>query len=532
MNTLTLKVRAEYLELPVSEYVGSHTLRFSRGGELLDDITVRLDYRNPTSRAYYPLSGWMGEEITVSVTPDIVLEDRQTDNPVRDRRDVFRPFLHYTPEFGWVNDPNGLLKYTSPVTGETVWHMFYQYNPYDWVWGNMHWGHAVSRDLIHWEELSPALCPDDDGTMFAGSAIVDRENRTGLKEGEEDVILLYYTCAGDTSVRSAKKKFTQCLAYSTDGGMTFKKYAKNPVVRHIKADNRDPKVVWCEELDAYLMAIYLSGHEYALLTSKNLLDWEQIQRIKLDRDAECPDIYPITVENAPSKRRWILSGASHRYLVGTFERGQFKPVQRALSPATGRSSYAAQTFSTDSEAERIQIAWDRDTTFGSAPLAGQMGFPVSLSLVEDGDGFFLCACPHEAIDTVCRDERILHEAEITEESPLVVPLEESAYELILSYDPEKVKGDLTVTVFGQKIVLENALNTIRIGKETLPIRKFQQLPRIRMLIDKGSVEIFTCGGRAMMTEAWMLNFNQLYASFSVEEGSARISQITLRRLMP
>ena len=523
---MTIPVTSRFLLFPVNTRAVRKTLVFSIGGREVYRLRIRLDNVAPDFTAPIDVSRFLGETLTLSVEPEMEIRCTAAEEAPRRGGEPLRPLIHFTPQSGWMNDPNGLLYL------DGVYHLFFQHNPAEPAWENMHWGHAVSRDLIHWEELSPALCPDDDGTMFSGSAIVDRENRTGLKEGEEDVILLYYTCAGDTSVRSAKKKFTQCLAYSTDGGMTFQKYAKNPVVRHIKADNRDPKVVWCEELDAYLMAIYLSGHEYALLTSKNLLDWEQIQRIKLDRDAECPDIYPITVENAPSKRRWILSGASHRYLVGSFERGQFKPVQRALSLSTGRSSYAAQIFSTDSEAERIQIAWDRDTTFGSAPLAGQMGFPVSLSLVEDGDGFFLCARPHEAIDTVCRDERILHEAEITEESPLVVPLEESAYELILSYDPEKVKDDLTVTVFGQKIVLENALNTIRIGKETLPIRKFQQLPRIRMLIDKGSVEIFTCGGRAMMTEAWMLNFNQLYASFSVEEGYARISQITLRRLMP
>ena len=213
MSELHLRVRGAYLELPVSAYVESHTLCFWCEGKLLDDITVRLDYRNPTSYSYYPISAWAGRDITVSADPDIALEDRQTDAPLRDRgSDVFRPFLHYTPSFGWVNDPNGLVKYTSPVTGETVWHMFYQHNPYDWIWGNMHWGHAVSRDLLHWEELPPALSPDDDGTLFSGSAVVDRENRSGLKDGPEDVILLFYTCAGDTSVRSKGKPFTQCLA--------------------------------------------------------------------------------------------------------------------------------------------------------------------------------------------------------------------------------------------------------------------------------------------------------------------------------
>ncbi len=531
MSELHFRVRGAWLELPVSAYVESHTLCFFCEGKLLDDITVRLDYRNPTSYSYYPISAWAGRDVTVSADPDIALEDRQTDAPVRDcRGDVFRPFLHYTPSFGWLNDPNGLVKYTSPVTGETVWHMFYQYNPYDWIWGNMHWGHAVSRDLIRWEELPPALAPDDDGTMFSGSAIVDRENRSGLKDGPEDVILLFYTCAGDTSVRSKDKPFTQCLAYSTDGGVTFRKYEKNPIVRHIKADNRDPKVVWCEELGKYLMALYLDGHEYQLLTSEDFLTWKPLQRLKLDRDAECPDIYPVTVEGNPAKRRWILSGASHHYLVGTFEKGLFTPVQRPLALSSGKCSYAAQTFSTGDENERIQIAWNRETEYGSAPLCGQMGFPCSLSLVEDGDGFFLCAKPIDALDSLCADGRVLADAEVKAREPLVIPLEENAYDIELSYDPEEVKEDFTLTVFGREITFENALNTVRIGKDTLPIRKFRQTPRIRMLIDKGSVEIFTCGGRAMMTEGWMLNFNQPRAVFSVKKGSVVLSRIALRRL--
>ena len=278
MSRVTMKIEKKYLSLPISSFVGTRTVCVKKDGNLLDDFTLRLDFVNPRAYACYDVSSLIGQEITFEVSPDIdaeKLEGCRTD--VRDTEEFktfgFRPFVHFTAPFGWINDPNGLVVYTSKVTGKTLYHLFCQHNPYDWVWGNMHWGHAVSEDLMHWEYLGEGLTPDENGTMFSGSAIVDYDNKTGLKSGEEDVILLYYTCAGHNSVRSAGKEFTQCMAYSTDGGMTFKKYENNPVVGHIAADNRDPKVIRCDELNCFIMAIYLDGNEYCILTSDNLLAW-------------------------------------------------------------------------------------------------------------------------------------------------------------------------------------------------------------------------------------------------------------------
>ncbi len=534
MKERTIIPRAAYLVLPVSEYVGNHQIRFSVGGKLVDDITLRLDYKNPSAYSYYPIGKWMGKPVTLSVTPGVEPEDLQTDDPANAKRgEVFRPFLHFTPVYGWNNDPNGLLEYTSPVTGKTVWHMFYQFNPYDWVWGNMHWGHAVSEDLLHWTHLDTALYPDETGTMFSGSAIVDRENRTGLKNGDEDVILLYYTAAGNTSALSEGKKFTQCLAYSTDGGMTFTKYDKNPVVDHIRADNRDPKVIWCEELKKYLMAIYLDGDEYELLTSDDLLSWSRLQTVAIEGDAECPDIYPLKANGDPADRKWIMSGASHRYIVGTFEGSRFRVLQNARKLNYGSSSYAAQTFSTYDEYERIQIAWDRDMRFGNATFDGQMGIPCSMSLKKDEkedekeavDVYTLCAEPIAALNGLIRDEKRFDGAELTS----VIPLEESAYELDLALDPKCRSGKLKIDLFGQTIQIDAELNTLRVGRDTMPIRTLRGAPRLRIVIDKGSAEVFASGGSSMMTVPWLLNFNHREAVFSCEDAPV-MAHIVLKRL--
>lgn len=133
--------------------------------------------------------------------------------------------------------------------------------------------------------------PDEDGTVFSGSAIVDWKNVTGLKQNENDVILIYYTCAGSTSEASKGKPFTQNLAYSVDGGLTFKKYAHNPLIEQIVGGNRDPKVIYYEPDDSYIMAFYLDNHEYVLYKSTDLIHWSKIQSLYMEEDAECPDSF-------------------------------------------------------------------------------------------------------------------------------------------------------------------------------------------------------------------------------------------------
>ena len=257
--------------------------------------------------------------------------------------------------------------------------MFFQYNPVGSSWGNMHWGHAVSEDLVHWTEFGIALYPDKLGTMYSGSAIVDYENASGLKSGEDDPILLFYTAAGGKSVLSEGRNFTQCMAYSTDGGITFKKYDKNPVIPHIKAENRDPKVVR-DGGGGYFCALYLDGIEYALLHSDNLLDWSPLQTLTLPGDGECPDFYPLSFEG---KMKWVFSGASDRYLTGDIVEGRFVPDSPdPLRLHYGRSSYASQTWSDVPDGRRLRIAWTRWNAIDPSPLAywSSMTTPTEMTL--------------------------------------------------------------------------------------------------------------------------------------------------------
>ena len=193
MSKLTITIEKNYLVFPIGRYVDSRKLKICYNGNMVNDIDLRLDYVNPSEYVYYDVRKYIGKDINIETDQAVVLENIQSDSPEFNYSEIknFRPTVHFTPDYGWINDPNGLLEYVSPVTGKKTYHMFYQYNPYDTVWGNMHWGHAVSSDLVRWENRPIALYPDEQGTMFSGSAVIDRENRTGLKEGDEDVILLF-----------------------------------------------------------------------------------------------------------------------------------------------------------------------------------------------------------------------------------------------------------------------------------------------------------------------------------------------------
>ncbi len=528
MSKIDLYVGKRYIGFPIGGFVGTRTVRIIKDGALIDDFDCRLDFENPQAYAYYDASAILGTTVTVEVSPDIdlhLLRECLSDN-AEYRECGFRPLVHFTVPFGWINDPNGLVAYTSKLTGKTVYHLFCQHNPYDWVWGNMHWGHAVSDDLMHWEYLGDTLHPDEGGTMFSGSAIVDYDNKSGLKDGAEDVIILFYTCAGSTSVRSAGKQFTQCAAYSTDGGITFKKYEKNPVVPHIAASNRDPKVIWCDEKSCFVMALYLDGNEYCLLTSDNLLDWAELQRIHLDGDAECPDFYPLT--SSDGERKWVFSGASHHYLVGGFKDGKFVPCSDAKRLNYGSSSYAAQTYSYPNNTRRIQLAWDRETSYGFDPICGQLGIPCELTLSEENGEYYLCAFPAAEVDRSVCDTAEFTDTEIGEGKTLAVPFEKSAYIMEMSLDGIE-NSAVEIEIFGQKIKLDMCENTLRVFDKTMPLCVTGSDSSLCLVIDKGSLEAFADGGKAIMTVPWTADLNRNSCTVS-SSSAASLKKLIIRRL--
>ena len=237
---LPVQVSKQYLNLPVKNGSQMRKMSLLVEGARVREFDIELADSSPDWWAFLDLSAFKGKSAVIEInqlredsTALQLIEQSQAIRGAENLyREALRPQFHFSSRRGWNNDPNGLVFYK----GE--YHLFYQHNPYGWNWGNMHWGHAVSPDLVHWKELPIALYPDQHGTMFSGSAVVDWHNTTGFQQGREKPLVCIFTAAG--------KPFTQGLAYSNDRGRTWTKYAGNPVLPHIAAENRDPKVIWYE----------------------------------------------------------------------------------------------------------------------------------------------------------------------------------------------------------------------------------------------------------------------------------------------
>ncbi|MDF2543157.1 MAG: hypothetical protein K0S47_2875 [Herbinix sp.] len=521
-------ITKQYLKLPVNQEASKKKIEFYSNEQLVFDLDCRVDMINPRRFHYVDVRLLLGKEIELKISPNMEFQLEYVDEIPSEGvyQEVYRPQVHFTVKKGWINDPNGLFY------ANNTYHMFYQYNPASIEWDNMHWGHAISQDLIHWTELETALFPDELGTMFSGCAFVDTKNDSGLKENENDVILLYYTAAGNTSKLSFGKKFTQCLAYSTDNGLTFQKYDKNPVVPHLVGSNRDPKVVYSKELDQYVMALYLEESDYILLTSVNLLDWEQLHMVTLANDNECPDIYPLEVENEPGVIKWIISGASDRYLIGSMDSKKhcFMIQQESKAYRHGaRVSYAAQTFDHTGN-RRIKIAWE-SVRCPDSPFHSQMSVPCDVSLYHLRNEYYLRTNPVPELEALRYHEREMINVEINKDTPWAVSgIDKQALDIIFTMNENSDWFDLSI--FGLKMKVDVRANRINIGDNKLPLSYTYHNKKLRVIVDTCGFELFADDGLIYTAENFICDYNLNSLSITTDS-YAKMEEIcvyTLKRI--
>jgi len=477
-NKMEYKVHDNFIFFPVNRNVSRKKLTFKRKGEFLFSLNVAIDYVTPDFTAKIDLSRFKGETLEITVAPEIPLNFTSSDTDLREEcEEPLRPTVHFSPRFGWMNDPNGLIKYGDE------YHMFFQHNPLDTAWTNMHWGHAVSKDMIRWEEKEVAVFPDKLGVAFSGSAITDKDNLLGLKEGEDDTVLLFYTSVGPAC---------QSIAYSTDGLKSFKKYSDNPVIGHIIGCNRDPKVNYCEELGEYIVVFYLSEDVYVLQKSTNLKDWTEFQRISLPGDNECPDIFPINDKNG--KRKWVLIGAHDKYLVGDFIKGEFVPSQPVQSLHYGTSAYAGQTFQGIDDGRRIRIDWLRAPGIRGKNFCSQMSFPTELTLEKVNNTYYLAANPVSELSTLYSKTDNFENLILEKNVPFTFGLEDTAYYVTLS---GKFDFDTTLkfSYFGREFDISMLGNEIKSKSFNGPVSVDEKSLDIKLIIDRASLEIYSDAGK-------------------------------------
>ncbi|MBT3384855.1 MAG: glycoside hydrolase family 32 protein [Prolixibacteraceae bacterium] len=420
--------------------------------------------------------------------------------------ELYRPQFHFTPEKNWHNDPNGLVFYK----GE--YHMFYQYNPKGNKWGFMHWGHTISTDLVHWEHYPIALYPDENSedtvhcTAFSGSAIVDENNLLGKNVGNEKTLVAFYT----------SQHCGQRIAYSTDKGRTWEKYEGNPIIAFDKNDDaRDPKVIWHEPTQKWIMALYRkTGEEenskgVSFYTSDDLVNWEW--KSHTFGFYECPDLIQLQVTNRPDEFKWILFDGDGSYLIGDFDGEKFTSESAKLKSDNGKNYYAAQTWSNipEDDGRTIQIAWMKGGEFPEMPFNGQMTFPSELSLTKFNFGYKLVRKPVIEIES-------LHGKHYDWDDKNIIP---GINENIL----KKVKGDCfhivgefdlkTSDNFGLMIrnskknpgteVLYNVKRgTLSVLGTTVPLMPVDNKIILEILVDRASIEIYANGGQTVISNCF------------------------------
>lgn len=326
-----------------------------------------------------------------------------------------RPQFHFSAAMNWLNDPNGLVFY------QGKYHLFYQYNPGDKVWGDMNWGHATSKDLLHWQHHDTAIRsePDGLGYIFSGSAVVDWHNTSGLQQGEHPALVAIFTH------NSRYDEQVQSIAYSIDGGDNWQQYRHNPVLKNPDLkDFRDPKVIWHEASKCWVMTL-AAGHVIQFYRSENLLDWQHLSDFGHDFGAhggvwECPDFFPLSISGS-SEQKWVLlvslnpggpnNGSATQYFIGEFDGQRFvQQHTEILWLDYGPDCYAGVTFSDipSHDGRRIMLAWMTNWLYAShqptAPWRGAMTFPRELTLINTEHGLRLSSQPIAEL-------KLLHQSE-------------------------------------------------------------------------------------------------------------------------
>lgn len=523
---MTFLCDSKYLIFPASHHAQNKRIYFYIDEELVYDFVMPLDYDEPDYEFYLNVERYHGKNISISCDCEIDIKIQKSDVGVSSEQAYtgkYRPIAHFTSKRGWINDPNGLVYYHGKYL------MFYQHNPVACTWENMHWGYAVSDDLIHWEEKDIALYPDKAGTVFSGSAIIDHKNVTGLQTNDNEVILLFYTAAGNTSEVSKGKPFTQALAYSTDGGKTFVKYDKNPLIEQVVSENRDPKVIYYEPTDCYILALYLDKHDFALYSSKNLLDWTPLQKIALPEDAECPDFYPLAVDGNADNRKWVLIGASDRYYIGSFDGTKFTPETELKRLNYGNSSYAAQSWSEAPNGRRIRTAFV-SVVIPGMPFGSCMDIPQEMTLKTINNELYLCAEPVAEISKLYNDTKSFHNLSINRENSFSFPVNGKCFDISLT---ASLTSDTSwkLSLFGFHLAYNSESSELSCLDKTVKVIPKDDKLEVRMIIDTIYTEIFTNNGSAFMGMTYIQDSN--LNTLKIESTSnVSIDKLTLSELHP
>lgn len=479
-----------YLNLPVRDGAPKRRFRIVVEGKVVRDAVVPLADATPDYWMFLDLEPFRGKTLSLQVErlPEDsgALAAMEQSDEIKGAADLYRealrPQVHFTTRRGWNNDPNGLVYHA----GE--WHLFYQHNPYSTRWDNMHWGHAVSPDLVHWQELPVALYPDALGPCFSGSAVVDTENTAGFQTGTEPALVCIYTAAGNPTV--------QCLAYSLDRGRTWAPYAGNPVLPQIIGGNRDPKVIWYAPGRCWIMALFLDQNDYGLFSSPDLKRWERLSTVTIPGSSECPEFFEVPVMGKPGESRWVFYGGNGLYLLGRFDGKTFTVESGPQALHHGSCFYASQTYNSAPDGRRVLIGWGTVSMPGM-PFSQMMTFPVDLSLRATDAGLRLHVVPAPEISRLHERSVELGAQSVPVGETPVAGLEGEAFHIRAEF----ATGEATafgLSVRGVAITYDAQAQRLDCGGRSAALPAEGGQVQLEIIADRTSLEVFANGGRVYL----------------------------------
>ena len=553
LTVARIETNAKYLLLPIEEKEAEAQVML---GDVPMDVRLavgKIDYTVP-----FPLSGKSGDSIVIRglAANALAWENLQVaDTFDITNREIFRPVYHHTPAYGWMNDANGL------VFKDGEYHLYFQYNPYGSVWGNMHWGHSVSRDLVHWQHLPVAIERDTMGHIFSGSCVVDARNDAGT--GTNNIIAFY---TSHRNMQPGHQRQVQCMAYSSDNGRTFTKYEGNPIITPFDGleNFRDPKVFWYAPQEKWVM-IVSADKNMRFYESRNLKDWTYMSEWgegygPQPNQFECPDFIQLPVDGDKQRMKWVMivninpgfvyGGSGTMYFVGDFDGHRFtcdtKPdCVKWLD--WGKDHYATVCFSNTGD-RTIAVPWMSNWQYANlTPSKGQYrsanALPRELNLYTAADGqLLLSAAPVKELSSLRGKEEKIGDFNLGEKSVEHVA-DNGAFELQFHVQPaakgrtgvelSNAEGEKTLIYFDAengRVVMDRAESGIvDFGKDIephqletsssrracvdgllhfvndfahatwAPVSDIAAAHEVRIFADRSSIELFVDGGRVAMT---------------------------------
>ena len=547
----------KFLLLPVEEASPEAKLYMIADNDVVRSMNVRLAVNKVDYFVPVDLTGFDNKHLSFNfqLIPDSALcweEMKLSDEFDVSNREKYRPVYHFSPAYGWMNDPNGMFY------KDGVYHLFYQHNPYGSMWGNMHWGHATSTDLVTWEHHGDAISPDALGTIFSGSCVVDKDNTAGFGAG---AVIAFYTSASDRQVQS--------MAYSLDNGKTFKKYARNPILTSTQRDFRDPKVIWHEDTKKWIMVLAV-GQEMEIYSSADLKSWTLESKFGEGQGAhggvwECPDLFELPVEGTELKK-WVLvcnlnpggpfGGSATQYFVGTFDGKRFVNESPAVTKWMdwGKDHYATVTWSNAPAGRAIALAWMSNWQYANDVPTRQYrsanSVPRDLSLYTSEGETYVKVTPSPEllklrdkgskkrafkVDRTYNLDKLLNDNSGTYEIEMTIKNKDAdviGFQLFNSKDEEVEMyynlAEKTFTMDRTKsgeVTFSKDFPAVTVA----PVEGGNEM-KLRLFVDKSSIEAFGNDGRFAMTNLVFPSEPYNRISFYAKGGSCNVTSFTVYKL--